>query len=91
MTDCERCTISKPDPVPYLTHEKDMARMERTNFRLWIVVLVLTGMLLATNLGWVYYESQFMETETTIEQDTDNGGDNYVVGGDYNGASEDHD
>lgn len=67
--------------------------MERTNTRLWIVILVLIGLLLATNLGWVYYESQFQvsTTETQIEQDTSDGGYNYIVGGDYNGTSEDND
>ena len=90
MTDCERCAVSKPDPVPYLTHEKDMARMERMNFHQFFVIIVLIVALVASNLGWIVYESQFEEevTRTEIDQDTNDGGNNYIVGGDYNGASE---
>jgi len=68
-------------------HEGDMARMERTNKRLWVIILVLIGALVGSNLAWVIYESQFQvieeKTEIEAEQETSDGGDNYVVGGDY--------
>lgn len=58
--------------------------MERTNMRQWIVILVLVVLLVASNFGWVYYESQFMDTEVTQEVDTGDG-DAFVSGvGDIN-------
>ena len=89
MTNCEICT-KRPDPVPFAVHEADMARMERTVKRLWILLLVLVVLFVGSNLGWVWYESQFVdsvETSYDIEQDTDGGGNNYVVGGDFNGEA----
>lgn len=93
--DCANCAKAKktPEPIPYLAHESAMARMERIIRRLWIAVLVLIAALLITNGAWVYYESQFATVETTtttqeVEQNTEGGGDNHFVGGDYNGTSE---
>lgn len=86
---CETCT-KKPDPVPYAVHEADMARMERTVKRLWILLLVLIVLFVGSNLAWVYYEKQWeVVQETEIEQDTDGGGNNYVIGGDFNGTAKD--
>lgn len=65
-------------------HEGILARMERTIKRLWIVVLVLIGLLAATNGAWIYYESQFVDESVWQEVDTGNG-DAYVAGiGDVN-------
>lgn len=68
-----------------------MARMERSNRRLWVIILVLVVLLAGSNAAWIYYESQFAvtetETSTGIEQETDGGGNNYIVGGDYNGEA----
>ena len=90
--DCENCSKARgADPVPYVVHESDMARLERTIKRLWILLLVLIALLAGSNAAWIYYESQFSveTTSTEIEQDTDGGGNNYVVGGDFNGEAED--
>ena len=73
MGDCERCTKA-PDPVPYVVHESDMARLERTIKRLWIVLLVLIVLLAGSNGAWIYYESQFVDESWTFEANTDNGG-----------------
>lgn len=55
--------------VPYVVHESEMSRAERREKRLWIVVIVLIAAFLATNIGWLIYESQF---ETVYwEQDGD--------------------
>ena len=45
--------------VPYIAHEGMMARMERTIKRLWILALVLTVLLVGTNVAWLWYESSF--------------------------------
>lgn len=67
--------------------------MTAANRRLIRVIVLLIILLVVTNLGWIYYESQFVveETHTEIEQDTDGGGDNYVIGGDFNGEAKNKD
>ncbi len=76
------------EQIPFIVHESDMTRMERTNRRIWILCIILIITLIGTNAGWIYYESQFMDYE--VEQEVDTGtGDAIVVGvGDYNGESE---
>lgn len=74
-------------------HELDMARMERANRRQWIVILLLIVLLVGSNAGWLYYESQFTDeiTTTTIDAEQDGNGVNTVVGGDYEPKSEGND
>ena len=57
MANCETCKKAQnaPESVPYIVHEASMARMERQIKRLWITVLVLTVMLVATNGAWIWY------------------------------------
>ena len=59
-------------PVPYIAYESTMARMERANKRSFIIIIILIIALIATNAGWVIYESQFetVETSTQIEVTT---------------------
>lgn len=80
---CDTCT-HRPDPVPFAVHESNMARMERTIRRLWILLLVLVVLLVGSNALWIWYESQF--EDVTVEQEVDTGeGDAFVVGnGDLN-------
>ena len=67
--------------------ELSTARLERTIRRLWILCIILIVALIATNSAWIYYNSQFVETEVSQEIDTGEG-DAIVVGvGDYNGES----
>lgn len=86
MSNCESCGKRPPEPVPYVVHESDMARQERTIKRLWILLLVMLVLLVGTNGAWIYYESQFVEETTTVEQDIETGdGDAFVAGvGDVN-------
>lgn len=51
--------------IPYFAHEGEMARAERMNKRLWIVILVLILCLVGTNAGWIVYESQFEDSVVT--------------------------
>ena len=64
------------ESVPYIVHEASMARMERQAKRLWIAVLALIVILVATNGAWIWYESHFEEVKTveTYEANADNGG-----------------
>lgn len=71
--------------IPYVVHEGDMARLERTNKRLWILCLVILVALVGSNCCWIWYESQWEDVETTttqeVSQDVDTGnGSAYVAG-----------
>lgn len=74
---------NKVADVPYIVHESDMARQERTIKRLWVVVLVLIVLLAGTNGAWIWYENQFEDVVTTVEQRSDGDSSNYAIGGDY--------
>lgn len=93
MANCENCkkVQNAPESVPYIVHESSMARMERQIKRLWITVLVLIVMLVATNSAWILYESQFSDIETTIEAEQDGSGVNIVSGGDLDYGAESKD
>lgn len=86
-------TENKKDIVSYIAFESEMTRLERIVHRLWIMCLALLVALLATNIGWIIYESQFEYfTETTeVTQDATDGGTNNYIGGDYNGETENKD
>ena len=79
---CNNCnTTENPNVVvPYVAHESAMARSERHNKRLWIVILVLIVALLGTNLAWIIYEAQSetVEESTVVEQENSNGDNNYI-------------
>lgn len=90
---CENCT-HRPDPVPFAVHESAMARMERTIRRLWILLIVLVVLLVGSNALWIWYESQFEDVTTMIEQDNESGYNNFIGNdGDITnyGKSEDND
>lgn len=73
--------------IPYVVHESEMTRQERIHKRDFIEKIILIILLVITNLGWLYYESQFEYVETTQEvtQDAEDG-INYFVGGDMYGT-----
>lgn len=83
--------------VPFVAHESMMTRMERTNHRLWILSIFLIICLIASNVAWVIYESQFEYYDETVTQEvTQNAeaeGDASVrfIGGDVNGESDSND
>lgn len=55
--------------IDFYSFEEITSRMERTNVRLWIMCIILILALISTNLGWVYYENQFTDTEVTQDND----------------------
>ena len=102
MADCKTCKENRKsvEPVPYIVHEADMARLERTIKRLWILLILCVCLIAGTVVLAVSFNNarikainELLELEKSIEtvyefdveQDADNGGNNYVVGGDYNG------
>lgn len=81
--DCNTCKEKKKslEPVPYIVHESAMARQERNNKRLWIVVIILIAALILSNAAWIYYESQFTEEVQKVTQDVDTGDGTAIVSG----------
>lgn len=55
----EKANETSKAPVPYIAHEYMLERMERQINRLWIALIIAIAALAATNLAWIYYESQF--------------------------------
>jgi len=68
--------------IPYVVLESEMVRQERIHKRDFIEKLVLIILLVVTNLGWLWYESQWEYTETTesVEQEIEADGDFTVIG-----------
>ena len=72
--DCETCkekrkVISQtPKDVPYIVHEGAVARLERVIKRMWVLVLSLIILLVASNGAWILWESQYQTIETNITQ-----------------------
>ena len=90
MKTCNSCGTENANvTVPYVVHESAMARSERHNKRLWIVILVLIGALIGTNLAWIIYENSFEDyvIAQEVEQDANNGTNNFV-GGDVIGETD---
>lgn len=90
---CNKCA-QETALIPFAVHENDMTRLERSNRRLWIVVLVLIAALIISNLAWIIYESQYQELEVegyNIEQEASGDGVNNSIigGGNINGETED--
>ena len=49
-------------------HEIALEKIDRTNHRLWVVVILLIVALVGTNAAWIYYESQWEVIETSTTQ-----------------------
>ena len=65
---------NKPKFISLYEHESEMARSEIGARRWMIAALIAFVALLATNCGWLVYESQFTkETTNTIEASSDSG------------------
>jgi hypothetical protein len=85
---CKDCKaeIKGMPPVPYVVHEDAMARAERqTKSLVWLIVLLIV-LLVGTNAGWLWHESQFEVVEETIaeytiEQDAESGNNNSIING----------
>lgn len=92
MMDCTNCTrqVDYP-PVPFVVHENLRAQMDLHARRLVRVIVLLIVLLVGSNALWLWHDRMYAveRTITEIEQDTDGGGNNYVVGGNFNGEAED--
>lgn len=78
------------EQIPYIAYESGMARMERTNRRIWIVCIILIIALVGSNLAWLFYERQFDTISTEITQENADGINNYIGNdGDINNGKTD--
>ena len=87
---CDDCSLyARSEPVPLTVHDLDMARLERTNVRLFWTMISLIAALVISWVGFFFYESQFeiVEESKTQEvwQEADGNGNNSFVGGDNYG------
>ena len=82
--DCETCKEKRkviaqtPKDVPYIAHESAVARLERVIKRIWVLVLSLIILLVASNGAWILWESQYQTIEPTITQESADGYNNYI-------------
>ena len=93
MSNCNECQYKRkndkqPEPVPGHVFEVTTAAFQLTIKRLIAVIIILVSLLVASNIAWVIYESQF--EDITVEQDAENGINNLIGGnGDiYNGETD---
>ena len=73
--------------IPYIAHESEVARQERTIKRLWILSIVIFLAFVVSNAGWIVYESSF-EDRVTIEAEQEGSGTNIISGRDLSYGSE---
>ena len=72
--DCETCKEKRkviaqtPKDVPYIVHEVAVARLELVIKRMWVLVISLIILLVASNGAWILWESQYQTIETNITQ-----------------------
>jgi len=62
--------------IPYIAHEADMARLERSNKRLWLLCVILVVLLIGSNVAWLYHEIQF--EDVVVTQENADGYNNFV-------------
>lgn len=79
---CNSCNTNDMAVMPIAQHEKDQNRLMGIIKWLIAVIVILIVLLVGSNVGWLIYESQYEvvqeSTETNIEQDNENGDNNYI-------------
>lgn len=59
-----------PESVPYIVHEGDMARLERSNKRLLIALAIALIIMLLNNVAWLVHEHVTVQSEQEITSET---------------------
>lgn len=71
--------------VSYVAFESLGTRMERTNKRLWVIILVQTFIILFMGIGIFVYSQQFTKETTTMIEAEQEGSEVNILGlGDIN-------
>lgn len=85
----ETMTIQPNEPMPYVAYEAAIARLDHTNKRLWILIIILIAII--GFLVWRDMQYEDVVTTETVTQDSGDGGSNTFtgdfVGGDYYGET----
>ena len=69
-------------PVPYMVHEEDIARFERTVKRVVIALIICIFAVVASNIAWLYVWNQYdYVADETVTVDGENGNANFVRNG----------
>lgn len=87
---CNGCNTNDMAVMPIAQHEKDQNRLTKIIKWLIAIIVILIVLLVGSNIAWIVYENSFEDYVITqdVEQDADNGTNNFV-GGDYYGEAED--
>lgn len=78
---CNSCNTNDMAVMPIAQHEKDQNRLMGIIKWLIAVIVILIVLLVGSNVGWLIYESRYEvveETSTTVEQENENGYNNYI-------------
>lgn len=86
--DCNKCNSKDGEKIPVVAFELEQSRHERREKRFFAVIIILILLLVGTNAAWLYYESQFEEITQEVQQEAENGTNNFV-GGDFYGETND--
>lgn len=66
--------------VPYIVHEADMARMERTNKRLSVLAVIVVALLFISNALWIWLWNQYEYVDTVTTSVSQDGEGNNIYG-----------
>ena len=66
--------------VPYIVHEADMARMERSNKRLSVLATVVVALLFISNALWLWVWNQYEYVDTVTTSVSQDGEGNNLIG-----------
>lgn len=73
-------------------YEQSALRSDSANKRMFVIIIILVVGLFLSNAFWIWKDSQYIDevVTTTIqaEQEAEDGS-NYIIGGDYDGKTED--
>ncbi len=66
--------------VPYIVHEADMARMERSNKRISVLATVVVALLFISNALWIWMWNQYEYGDTVTTTVSQDGEGNNIIG-----------
>lgn len=80
MMDCSKCEKGGVynTTVPFVVHENLRAQMSAANARLVRVIVLLILLLVASNVAWLWHESQFADEYYEITQENEDGYNNFI-------------
>ena len=66
------------EKIPYIVHESEVARLERTIKRLFVIVIVLIAVVFLSNAIWLYAWNQYEYEDQQISYEQDGNGANVI-------------